>query len=192
MRAKHYRNRLTICPFGELDEELTAFLAVSAGRVFGLEASVGGTLPVPAAAWTRRRSQYRSGKVLAALAGVAPARAGPRPVMLGVTTVDLFTPGLNFVFGEADPKERVAVISLARLGSSGAGPPGGRSLLGERMLKEAVHELGHVFGLVHCGDPACVMHFSNVIGDTDRKGPGFCARCLALLSESSAFTAKGF
>jgi archaemetzincin len=34
---------------------------------------------------------------------------------------------------------------------------------------EAVHELGHAFGLTHCEKSRCVMHFSNSLQDTDFK-----------------------
>jgi len=51
-----------------------------------------------------------------------------------------------------------------------------------RAVKEAVHELGHTFGLDHCSDPRCVMHFSNMLADTDRKGREFCPSCRARLA----------
>jgi archaemetzincin len=35
------------------------------------------------------------------------------------------------------------------------------SHFGQRLVKEAVHELGHAFGLNHCENIECVMHFSN-------------------------------
>jgi len=36
----------------------------------------------------------------------------------------------------------------------------------QRVIKEAVHELGHAFGLTHCENSKCVMHFSNSLQDT--------------------------
>ena len=47
----------------------------------------------------------------------------------------------------------------------------------ERIVKEAIHELGHTFSLFHCNDKLCVMHFSNSLHDTDTKGKVFCLDC---------------
>jgi archaemetzincin len=98
-------------------------------------------------------------------------------IKLGVADVDLYDHGLNFVFGEASPLTRTALISLTRLRPEYYGLAENEALFKERAAKEAVHELGHVFGLPHCSDPECVMHFSNSLWDTDKKNSFFCSLC---------------
>lgn len=82
---------------------------------------------------------------------------------------DLYVPHLNFVFGEGDSHRGVAVFSLARL-------HGSDELLRKRATTEAIHELGHTYGLPHCDEPHCVMWFSNTLSETDRKGTRLCSR----------------
>ncbi len=169
-------------------EAFIARLAPAAADAFGLEAHAGGWLAFPAKAFNHRRGQFAAADFLSVLAsgrndsrrasGVEDGRgAGPGRLALGVTGVDLFIPRLNFIFGLADPRGGIAIISLHRLRPEFYGDASDAELLMERAVKEAVHEIGHVLGLIHCGDPACIMHFSNTIGDTDRKGTGFCYRC---------------
>lgn len=102
--------------------------------------------------------------------------------VLGVTSVDLYVPELNFVFGEAILNGNVAVISLKRLFPEFYGLSPNYDLFISRAVKEAVHELGHSFGLGHCKSKKCVMHFSNSILDTDIKEKYFCASCKNKLS----------
>ncbi len=103
--------------------------------------------------------------------------------VLGIANVDLYEDNLNFIFGLADPYSRVAIISLYRLNPEFYGDFPNEWLLGERSIKEAMHELGHVFGLAHCPNPKCVMHFSNSISDTDYKEKDYCRMCRKKLEE---------
>jgi archaemetzincin len=51
------------------------------------------------------------------------------------------------------------------------------ALLRRRLLVEALHELGHVGGLDHCGEPSCAMAEAATVEDVDRKEPAFCGSC---------------
>ena len=168
---------------GDVDSQVVD--SVSAGLAGELKATVTvlDPVPIPPDAYDPHRRQYNSTGILENLDGRQSASKPPpggtasEPVLLAITSVDLFVPELNFVFGEADPGGRKCIISLARLASSYGGATVPRNLLLERALKEAVHEIGHVLGLGHCGRRSCVMFFSNTIRDTDTKSHAFCPAC---------------
>lgn len=97
--------------------------------------------------------------------------------VLGVASCDLFVPVLTFVFGEAQLDGYCATVSSARLREEAYGMPPREDLLRERLLKQAVHELGHTFGLRHCADWRCVMSSSHAVERVDVKSAEFCAGC---------------
>jgi archaemetzincin len=166
---------------GSLPPAMLGFLQEGLTRELGAAVRMGGNLPLPGSC-PEGRSQYPGEPFLAALAAARPTG---EELILGVTGVDLTVPGLNFVFGLADPRSRAAIISLARLYPEFYGQPRDPGRFKARAVKEAVHELGHLMGLGHCPDPACVMSFSNTLADTDRKGPGFCAPCRELVRQQN-------
>jgi archaemetzincin len=100
---------------------------------------------------------------------------------LGIAAQDLFTPILTYVFGEAELAGDVAVVSYHRLENERYGLSPDPALLRERLRKEALHELGHTYGLVHCADQSCVMHTSTYVEDIDVKGEKFCQVCHRLI-----------
>lgn len=160
-----------LLPVGRLPREDLEILSRDLLAI-GTACTVGRSVPLPPCAYDRRRNQYLANAFLALAAQAAPALADPRDRALAVTEMDLYADDLNFVLGMAESHGRTAVISLCRLGHSA--DPQARRL---RALKEAVHELGHTLGLAHCPDAECVMHFSNTLVDTDRKGSSLCAVC---------------
>jgi archaemetzincin len=165
---------IVIHPFGEIGGDIVETVRAAVGQRFGVNASIGTGIAVPVRAYSRKRQQYHSTILLEELAVL---RRNDKRARLGMTAVDLFVPGLNFVFGEASSADRVAVFSIARLGPVRTGEPTSAVLFGRLSITEAVHELGHAFGLGHCTRQDCVMWFSNTLAETDRKGSNFCQRC---------------
>lgn len=132
----------------------------------------------PEVAFDESRGRYNSRILLARLLEQAPPGASR---ILGVTGVDLFIPVLTFVFGEAQLDGRAAVVSSHRLDNESYGLPADPDLLLQRLQKEAIHELGHTYNLLHCSDSQCVMASSMQVELIDIKSSRFCGKCLRAL-----------
>ncbi len=126
------------------------------------------------------RNQHYSTAILQAMQPLAH----PGARLLAVTSLDLYVPVLTFVFGEAQLSGACAVVSLHRLREEFYGLPAREELMRERLLKEAVHELGHTFGLRHCDDWRCVMTSSHGVERLDVKGADFCVLCGRAVAKS--------
>ena len=120
------------------------------------------------------RNQYHSTLILAQLLKHLPDDGGK---IIGITSVDLYIPVLTFVFGESQLGGSGAVVSTYRLRNEYYGLPRDNNLLLQRIVKEAMHELGHAFGLIHCRDYECVMNSSTYVEGIDLKQDRFCREC---------------
>ena len=125
-------------------------------------------------AFDPHRRQFASIPVLEMLLRECPSDALK---LLAVTGRDLYIPVLTFVYGQAQLGGRVAVMSLARLRQEFYGLATDREVFLHRASKEAMHETGHMFGLVHCTDRSCAMSLSTNIRQVDGKRAAFCASC---------------
>jgi archaemetzincin len=74
------------------------------------------------------------------------------------------------------------VVSTHRLHQEFYGLPPDDGLLRERLLKEAVHELGHTLDLRHCDDYRCAMAASHAVEWIDLKEMGMCPACMTRVS----------
>jgi archaemetzincin len=147
-------------------------------RAFGVPTEVREAPGRPAGTLDARRGQHSSTRMLEWLLARAPA--APEK-LLGVTDMDLFIPILTFVFGEAQLGGAAAVVSTARLLDGASRDP---RVLVERLAKEAVHEVGHAMGLVHCTVPECAMSRSASVREVDLKSGALCRDCLTRLREA--------
>lgn len=120
------------------------------------------------------RRQYNSSCILLDILNCRPQGIYK---VLGIVNVDLFIPILTFIFGEAQLDGPGAIVSTHRLHNKFYGLPEEPELLTRRLIKEAIHELGHTFGLLHCSYPGCVMNSSTYIENIDQKSKEFCTQC---------------
>jgi archaemetzincin len=160
----------------EVDPDLMADVRRALAHAFRRPAVVWHGEGRPRHALDPRRKQHASAVVLRWLLEVGP-RDGK---VLGITDQDLFIPILTYVFGEAQLGGRAAVVSTARLYEDVElfGP----IVFVERLVKEAVHEVGHAFGLVHCETEGCVMGRSPAVREVDEKSSELCAECQSHLA----------
>ena len=97
--------------------------------------------------------------------------------MILITSVDLYIPIFTFVFGLAKLNGDTGIVSAHRLRNEFYGLPPDANLLKSRLIKEVIHELGHLLNLRHCNNYQCVMASSNTADDLDVKGDRFCGLC---------------
>jgi archaemetzincin len=164
-----------IAPLGDGVMEHLEGIAENAREQFGLEVKITENQGPPDYALHVVRKQYNSNLIIKRLIEICPPDAVK---FLGVTSLDLFSPIFSYVFGEAQFRGKCAVVSSYRLRSNpDDGSAHGCLRLAHRLEKEAVHELGHTFGLHHCADPDCVMNYSVGVQCADRKFGFFCRAC---------------
>ncbi len=168
-----------ILPLGEIDQEILAAIKTELTIIFQVPTKILATVTNPAYAYEPKRCQYYSTKILKEISEQLP---GDGIKILGITEVDLCTPVLTFVFGEAQLDGKAAIISLSRLRQEFYKLPNNMKILINRVIKEAIHELGHTFGLVHCSDSQCVICFSPNVLSVDHKGHNFCPLCQEILA----------
>ena len=172
--------KIILRPLAQIDSQILEMLKQNLEHTFNCPVEIKPEISSLHYAYDPERRQYLSPRLLASLRKLSKQ---PGDRCLGIVDVDLYSPGLNFVFGEADIGSGVAIVSLYRLRPERYGLPHNAALFQDRAVKEAVHELGHTYYLSHCQDVKCVMHFSNSLADTDIKGTSFCPKCQQKLRE---------
>ena len=145
---------------------------------------------IPIQLFDSERNQYQSHYLLSwLLQTLAPSSSTK---LLAICDFDAYFGNYNFCFGEAIIGGRVAAVYLERLLPYSSKSDNNRdsndnklqTLFRDRLVKEAIHELGHTFGLRHCSLGSCIMYKSKTILDTDNKKREFCKICVCALANS--------
>ena len=173
---------LQLLPIGAVPGELLQSLGPAMAGAFGVPCDI---LPVsidPFFSLHGERQQYHSSEILRRMQGYVRSESWR---VLGVTCVDLYIPILTFVFGEAQMGGPCAIVSAHRLRQEFYGLPADKGLLQERLVKEAVHEVGHTLDLTHCNDYRCAMAPSHAVEWIDLKASMLCATCMARVMQAA-------
>ncbi len=174
--------KLQLLPVGTVDAQLLEWLGQALHEKFRMPAEVLSPPLDPSFALHAERQQYHSSEILGAMQRHIGSNTWR---LLGVTESDLYIPILTFVFGEAQLGGSGAVVSYHRLRQEFYGLPPDVDLLANRLLIEAVHELGHTLRLTHCRDYQCAMAPSHAVEWIDIKDSGFCEECLSRVLQTA-------
>ena len=167
---------LQLLPIGEFDPGLLRELGRAMAETFRVPCEIARLRLDPEFAYHGERQQYHSSEILQAMQRLVTVDSWR---VLGVTAVDLYIPILTFVFGEAQIGGPCGLVSAHRLRQEFYGLPPNAEMLGRRLLKEAVHEIGHTLALTHCEDYQCAMAPSHAVEWIDLKDVSLCETCRA-------------
>jgi archaemetzincin len=165
---------ITLISFGYFDQEILERISPDISREFSFPVTTkSGNLDL-SGFYDPSRRQYNG---TALLNKINSDFASDSSKTLGLFTIDLFIPILTYIFGQAVLNGRIGIASTYRLNNERYGIKTDSMVVLERFRKEAIHELGHMFGLLHCSDPVCVMRSSTYVEDIDQKGLAMCHSC---------------
>lgn len=165
---------------GKVPEIVLKVMADHITRCFNLASQILPPMGQPEYALDEKRLQYNAGIIIETFESML---FGDHHKIIAVLNQDLFIPIFTHVFGEARQGGTCGLVSLFRLAKNpdGSSPPG--FLIHERATKVALHELGHLFDLLHCENKRCLMHFSGSIEELDEMSLHLCEYCAIYLQD---------
>ncbi len=167
-------NLVHLLPVGTVDASLLETLCAAIPRRLAVRCEISQAVLDPIRTYHPERQQYHSSEIIER---VQPLVRPQDWRLLAVTGVDLYIPILKYVFGEAQMGGRCALVSYHRLRQEFYGLDRDDALLGERLLKECIHELGHTLDLAHCQDYRCAMASAHAVEWIDLRESILCELC---------------
>ncbi len=172
---------IAVIPLGRVGEDVLRVVTDSLQGILRLPVDLLEPEPLPQEAFMELRNQYNAMTIIKHLSNNRPGNALK---ILGVTAKDLCNPILTYVFGEAYMNGAAAVLSSYRLHRGKDSEFAPYEVFLERVVKVAIHEIGHTFNLPHCHNGRCVMRASNTLAELDDKLNYLCDYCEIFLSEA--------
>lgn len=160
---------------GKIPELLLDEVSMSLKNQLRIVTDIGSSIGIPKEFRDSYRDQYSVEMMLKFLNEKVPGK------VLAITDSDIFAENMNFVYGQAQMSGSAAVFSTHRLRPDFYRKRSDNSVVMDRSVKEAIHEVGHMLGLKHCLNEHCVMNFSPTIFNFDKKTKYFCSECKAKL-----------
>lgn len=166
--------RILLISYGNFEKEFLEELAVEVTKEFNFPVSIELSHMDLSEFFDPKRRQYDGNAILRVINTVSSLQTIKK---MGLFQVDLFIPILTYIFGQATLNGNTGVASLYRLKNEQYGMKKDDDLLMLRFRKVIIHELGHMFGLIHCHIPNCVMRSSTYVEDLDQKNYWLCPAC---------------
>jgi len=163
-----------ILPLGNISLDFVEKLKSNLEEIFGFKIKLTNKREIPDYAYNKEKDKHNGRIILNELAKVNFENCEK---ILAITNEDLFIEDLSHIFGQAELSGKVCLFSINRLNPEFYKEESNKNLFYDRILKEAIHELGHTFSLKHCQNKKCVMCFSNNIEEVDIKKSEFCEDC---------------
>jgi len=168
---------ILIQPLDDVDEESISYIQHALADSLSVTVTMLPAQKMPATAWYSPRKRFWADSLLVWL---KPFSANRNEKVLGITGKDISTKtvsqnnrgvmGLSYVPGN------VCIISDYRLQQHGATA----QQIREKLLKVALHELGHSAGLPHRKQPKCLMTDAEGKDKLDQQNH-YCYSCRSIL-----------
>ena len=179
--ADEKKGILSVLPLGAVGQDILRIVADSLQGILRIPVDLLQQEPLPQQAFMEARKQYNA---MAIIRFLSENHSHKSLKVLGITGKDLCNPILTYVFGEAYMNGPSAVMSYHRLHQGPTEDPVSREHFLDRVVKVALHEIGHTFDLPHCHTGRCVMRASNNLKELDDKLNYLCDYCELFLFES--------
>lgn len=193
---------INILILNDINRNILKYLKKNLAIVFERNVIISKHIMVPSILFNDEKKQHDGRKLLKFLTENIMLKE-VKNINLAVFDRDIYKDNVDYLFGLASPFPKIAVISIMRMHphfnedyflkglkkrKSGKFPllvkrlnSAEKKLYYERILKEAVHGIGHTFGLMHCSNKSCIMYPSITSEDIDSKEIAFCRTCRRLI-----------